>query len=93
MTFNSPMRIPISAMIKVRRRAFLGSLFTPCPFAKILGVIKSSDMACKILGPPRIPPKADDSVAPQTPPRTNSGIAPNSISTLLFVFSISLSIL
>ena len=84
-TFNSPIKIPISAMKKVKNKAFLGSLFNPDSLAKNLGVILSKDMACSILGPPKIPPKADDKVAPQTPERTKNGNAPNSIRTLLFV--------
>ena len=84
-TFNSPIKIPISAMKKVKNKAFLGSLLDPDSLAKNLGVILSKDMACSILGPPKIPPNADDKVAPQTPHRTKNGTAPNSIRTLLLV--------
>ena len=72
--------------MKVKKSAFLGSLLEPDSLAKILGVILSIDMACNILGPPKIPPKAEDKVAPQTPHNTSKGIAPNSISTLLLDF-------
>ena len=91
--FNSPIKIPISAMKNVKNNAFLGSLFKPDSLAKNLGVILSKDMAWSILGPPKIPPKAEDKVAPQTPQRTKNGTAPNSIRTLLLVLRNWLSIL
>ena len=50
--------------------AFTGSLFSPFPFSNIFGVTLSLDMACKILGPPKIPPRAEDKVAPQIPATT-----------------------
>ena len=92
-TFNSPIKIPISAIKKVKNKAFLGSLFFPDSLENIFGVILSKDIACSILGPPKIPPRADDKVAPHTPPRTKSGIAPKSINTLLFETKNSRSIL
>ena len=57
-------------MKNVKNKAFLGSLLDPDSLANNLGVILSNDMACSILGPPKIPPNADDKVAPQTPHRT-----------------------
>ena len=69
-TSNSPIKIPASAIIKTINKAFTGSLLTPFPLLNIFGVTLSIDMACKILGPPKRPPKAEDKVAPQIPATT-----------------------
>ena len=73
-TFNSPIKIPASAITKANKIAFLGSFATPCPLPKKEGTILSLAMACNILGAPRMLPRADDSVAPQMPATTSSGI-------------------
>ena len=48
----------------------MGSSFLPFPIPNNFGVTLSIDMACKILGPPSIPPNAEERVAPQIPATT-----------------------
>ncbi len=93
MTSNSPIKIPACAITKTRKRAFTGSLFFPLPFPKNFGVILSNDIACKILGPPKIPPKAEDKVAPQIPATTAGAYKAIFIKILLSVFNTSESTL
>ena len=71
--FNSPMRIPASAITNVSNKAFRGSFVGPKPLANIFGVILSDEVACKILGAPNILPIVDEIVAPQIPATNNCG--------------------
>ncbi len=73
-TSKSPISMPTSANKKVRIKALRGSLLLPTPLAKNLWVTLSPDIACKIRGAPKMPPKADDKVAPQIPAMTRGDI-------------------
>ena len=89
MTSNSPIRIPVSAITNARIKALTGSLFFPFPLPNNLGVTLSKDIACKILGAPKIPPIAEDNVAPQIPATTAGAKSAIFINILLSVFKSS----
>ena len=68
---ESSMLIPSEFARVAVNHGTVATVSDPHEIANILGVNLSLDIACRILGPPKIPPKAEDNVAPHIPATTN----------------------